>query len=490
MKPVPSAIVAAAALGASFPVHGVYLNTNGTGQALIYPYYTVRTAGGGNAFNTYLTVVNTATSAKAVRVRLREGRAGRPVLDFNLYLSPNDVWASAVVPTADGAQLITTDTSCTDPAFSTGTGSTFLPLNANGYTGTNADGFGDTLDRTREGYVEMLEMATLTGLSAQAVTHNSAGIPSNCAAIRTTAVTTAPPGGGLSGTLTLINVNSGQDFTLDATALDNLASRAYFRPPSNAVPVDFSANEIDPVSVVVAGGHVYRSTWTRPQDAVSAVLMRSSWAGEYILDIGTRSLTDVVTTMPTRHYYVSGTGFEPPFTASGAWNMFCAGTGPGEAPPGLGQRLAVLYFNRDEQGAAMSGSGFISYPRPYLCAAAAVGSVRNAATHMPEDHSRSAVLGSTTGGLALYSIGGFQNGWLDFVPEGPLPGLASLPGSTRTEIAGGQVTTGSHLHRGLPVIGFTVRTFSNGTLTCTGAGSCQGNYGGAFGLKYRRTISP
>jgi hypothetical protein len=41
---------------------------------------------------------------------------------------------------------------------------------------------------------------------------------------------------------------------------------------------------------------------------------------------------------------------------------------------------------------------------------------------------------------------------------------------------------------GLPVVGFMVRTFRNGTLACAGAPSCQGNYGGAFPHRTIRTI--
>ena len=83
-RPTPLSSAVALALGASLPGHAVQLNTDGHGQALIYPYYTVRAAPDGNAFNTYLSVVNTTTQAKAVRVRLREGRIGRAVLDKEL----------------------------------------------------------------------------------------------------------------------------------------------------------------------------------------------------------------------------------------------------------------------------------------------------------------------------------------------------------------------------------------------------------------------
>jgi hypothetical protein len=58
-----------AGLGAAGTAEAVYLNPNGTGQVLVYPYYTVQSSGGAS-WNTYLSVVNTTTRAKAVKVRV------------------------------------------------------------------------------------------------------------------------------------------------------------------------------------------------------------------------------------------------------------------------------------------------------------------------------------------------------------------------------------------------------------------------------------
>jgi hypothetical protein len=500
MKRTRIAAAVTVALGIH-PAQAVQLNPDGLGQALIFPYYTVRTAPGGNAFNTYLTVVNTTADAKAVRVRFREGRAARPVLDMNLFLSPNDVWAAAMVPTAAGTQLITNDTSCTDPAFvASGSGTPALPLHANAYTGSGADGFGDTLDRTREGFLEVIEMAVLTESSARAVTHNASGVPENCAAIRATAgPTVAAPSAGLSGTLTLINVNSGQDFTLDATALDGLSTRAFFRPPGDPYP-DFNALEIDPVSVVLAHGHAYRSLWTRPADAVSAALMTGQTMAEYVLDNNTSSATDLVATLPTRHFHANTTSASPPFAMPVAWGAVgCGSTNGGSA---FGEALTVTNFNREEQGVVVMESGSLSQPiTTRQCAAASVASLYNSAIHLPpSDRSRTFVFGSTTRSLGsggfINMHTGFQNGWLVMAPgvrpgtgsqASPLPAFISLTGSTRTNLLTGQVTTGSHTYVGLPVVGFFARTFANGTLTCS-AGACQGNYGGAFAYRAREAI--
>src|SRR5215475_6506282 len=110
-------IAVAAALGAATTAEAVVLNPNGTGQVLIYPYYTVNAG-----FGTLLSLVNATDRGKALKVHVREGYDGRDVLVFNLYLSPFDVWVAQIFDTsADGSgpgALATNDNSCTVPAFS------------------------------------------------------------------------------------------------------------------------------------------------------------------------------------------------------------------------------------------------------------------------------------------------------------------------------------------------------------------------------------
>src|SRR5438445_88329 len=96
----------------------VYQSADGLGQALIYPYFTAQSASG-NPFNTFISIVNHSADAKALRVRVREGRNSRPLASINVFLSGHDVWTAAVVPTAAGnARLISLDRSCTNPQLS------------------------------------------------------------------------------------------------------------------------------------------------------------------------------------------------------------------------------------------------------------------------------------------------------------------------------------------------------------------------------------
>lgn len=82
--------VVSAALGTSM-AQAVYVDPDDVGQALIYPYFSAQERAG-NPFNTYLSVVNQSAVAKVMRVRFREGRRGKEVAGFNLYLAPRDTW--------------------------------------------------------------------------------------------------------------------------------------------------------------------------------------------------------------------------------------------------------------------------------------------------------------------------------------------------------------------------------------------------------------
>jgi hypothetical protein len=482
-----------AVLAASGPACAVSLNVDGMGQALIYPYYTAQSSGA-NPYNTYLSLVNHTADAKAVRVRLRESRNSREVASFNVFLSPNDMWTGAIVPllNSPAAALISADRSCASPAF---VATAELPpgvifQNAF-YSGTFSDSNGEGLERTREGWVEMIEMATLTGATAARVTHNGSGVPANCAAVQgNAALDVAPPTGGLSGTLTLINVASGMDFTVNAEALADLGTRPFYRPPSDPYP-DLNATEIDPVSIVVANGSVYRSSWNRAADAVSAVLMRSEALAEYVLDDGTGSRTDWVVNFPTRHHFVSTATSAAPFSRPGTWSGDCGG--------GLaqnqwrGEEIQITFFNREEGYAVFNSAGSEFGILPFaalLCAAASVFNFVNGSAHLAGGASAS-VLGSVSRGLSTGAVpvtATMQNGWARLSPAVAMS-LTSLGASTRTSLATGATSLGPHSFSGLPMVGLMVRTFVNGTLVCN-AGACQGNYGGSFPLKFRRGITP
>ena len=78
-----------------------------TSNALIFPAYFV-----GNGWETHLRVVNTANEGVVAKVVFFDGKDSHEVVDFNIYLSPNDVWTGTLKVDNDGvAKIISTDDS-------------------------------------------------------------------------------------------------------------------------------------------------------------------------------------------------------------------------------------------------------------------------------------------------------------------------------------------------------------------------------------------
>lgn len=150
--------------GAAMAQAAFDVNESGTGVIQIVPYFTAQD---GNA--TVLHVVNTdTTNAKAVKVRFRGASNSDDLLDFQVFLSPGDAWTGLASANADGRlQLVTSDSSCTLPASVRTDGVTLAPLDR--LTNRLWDTPAKVNAQTREGYIEILEMATIPPKSKEAV---------------------------------------------------------------------------------------------------------------------------------------------------------------------------------------------------------------------------------------------------------------------------------------------------------------------------------
>lgn len=479
-KSLYAALAGVSALGVTGAAQAVNLNPDGLGQVLIYPYYTTRADAGGNAYTSLLSVVNTTSSAKAVKVRFLEGKNSREVLDFNLFLSKHDVWTAAILPGSDGGAFVgTLDKSCTLPPIPS-TGQPFVNF---AYTGSNDDKGGTSLDRVKEGYVEIIEMATFNtdSTTSQIVTHVG-GVPGQngftCADLTDTQASSDAnnPQGGLFGGMTLINVNNGTDFTEDAVALDNYFQFSEFTDniynAAGSILPDLQLAQ-PPVSQVLAFSNVYTSSWTfGTADPVSAVLMHSNVMNEFVLDAGTKSGTDWVVTFPTKRYYVNvGTGNAP--------KLFQRNFNKTD---GSCDDVSLNIYDREERTTS-TPVGF-SPPPPTqtnsICWEANVVTFNN-----------SNVLGSVNVANVPTT---FQDGWLNIgFPTGitgASPTVHELINTTNTLITsiGSSTSSGNTVtYVGLPVVGFAVQTFSNGTLPVGGV-TVLSNYGGNFVHKYQTIV--
>ena len=314
------------------------------------------------------------------------------------------------------------------------------------------DAAGNSLDRSREGYVEIIEMSDIKAGSttAKRITHVN-GVPPACG-LNNDADALADSvlgSGGLFGGMTIINVRGGVEFTSNATALANW---------NTGGPLYFAAGDVQPTIVqgdstfsLFTGTSAINGTANNGRDAVSIVLMHKDLMNEYVLDSGTRSGTDWVVNFPTKRFYYSDNAvssfFQRNFTVNGACDD-----------------IDVKFWDREEQTVTVRG-GFSPPPpgaAPYaLCWEANVVTFNN-----------SNVFNSSNS--ANLSVGTFQNGWATFDLGPP------VLDKTRHIIT----TPTSGTYTGLPVVGFSAITYRNNTLKDGNGLNVQSTYGGAFPHRY------
>jgi hypothetical protein len=450
----------------------IHVNPRGTGQALLLPYYTVN-----KQQQTYLTVSNTSDRAKMVEVQFMEGYNSRTVLLFRLFMAPFDVWTGTVFALDDvdgeggeGAALLTDDRSCTGPNFWTEghgmlNGSPYARFYSSDYAG---DGGPQAISRTREGHIQIVELADLTGSLANAVTHRQ-GVPLDCSRVRNLVAPTpqtVPSTGGLFASGAVINVGQGTYYPYRATALAGFPEQVRFNGLDTIIDpltltFDYQTDRSNAqvyvdgaiIDVTYEGGFPYQSI-----DAVSAVLMADMLQNEYLLDPAIGANSDWVVTFPTKQFYTNGLFFpgpseaRPPFVELFGENGSCV-------------RTHVRYLDRESQ--TVADSGFPGAPpiptRPSLCYTTNVLSFLNTVNVEP-----SPVLGSRLIATGFALNPAFKAGWawLDF--DDPNTERHAMRASMAVGADAGKV------FHGLPAIGFWATNLVNNNV----ADGVMSNYSG------------
>ena len=303
---VAAALVAAQA-------HAVYLNPHGTGEALVYPYYTVN---GGNS--TLISITNTQNVGKAIKIRFLESQDSREVLDFNVYLSPFDMWVAQLVDKDGGAAIFTNDNSCTVPHIPT-TAATALDFSTASFDGTDPVQFSDggpvDIGRTREGSIEIIEMGTVTNASENTLTAISHvnGVPHNCAQVSSAwtsywqadpTTDMAPATGGLYGSGTILNLARGTVQMYNADALGQ-----FYKPDSP--PMHTAHDALTPnlssgtskTSLTFVDDAAITTPFDKSIDAVSSVFMVDSVINDFWTSSNIGASSEWVLTFPTKRFY-------------------------------------------------------------------------------------------------------------------------------------------------------------------------------------------
>ena len=320
----------------------------GTGHMLVVPYFSTQD---GNS--TLLSIINTdETKGKAVKVRFRGAANSDDIYDFQVFLSPGDVWTANVSAGADGKSFLTTaDASCTKPAKATLNSTPFVTTRLNPAATAEVKA-----NNTREGYIEIFNMADIVKPAAGAtnlytsIKHKNGVAP--CANIAadavagttastawtaintdaTNAVLTGAPIGmaapttGLVANWTIINVPKSVAWSgaaaaieaVDAAGVPAAGNVVYFPQTSTALTAAQAlANTADPLmqgATPVVKGALYDLpdmstpyvTGAANPSAQAAALANAIAAtavmNEFWTDPAISAATDWVFSMPTRRY--------------------------------------------------------------------------------------------------------------------------------------------------------------------------------------------
>lgn len=307
-------------------------NSAGIGHQLLYPYFTAQSD---NA--TLINVINTDTvRGKLVKVRFRGAGNSDDLYDFQLLLSPGDVYTAAVSKDAASglAKLASGDKTCV------------LPANANNATFATSrvdptPAKGDAANETREGYIEMINMADIPSGSAlfTAIKHVAGVAPCTASALDilktditgglTEAATRGltPPSGGLTGDWVILNqLNtaawSGAATALRATGGTGLGNLVFwpqiFGTPSQVTAATLPTVTADPLftNAVVAPQFYDLPDLSTPYvttdlsaaaraDDTSLNLQITSLKHQIVTSSDIGAVTDVVLSQPTRRYAVA-----------------------------------------------------------------------------------------------------------------------------------------------------------------------------------------
>lgn len=511
-KNLLSLAVAASAVGVATGASAqMYLNEEGTGEALIFPFYSVQS---GN--DTYIHIVNTTAQTKAVKVRMIESVSSLETLDFNLYMSPQDHFSFALTADGEGAKLVTKDTSCTVPAIpEAGVGLSSILWAADATAPTEAEA-----NREQLGYIEVIEMGQIDAdgqgaaeadidgaMIAAAVDHGTTGTPADCplvvglwtdtgvaatrgawyveaeaqnvgtaanASVGTTGMEAVWNGGGLYGVGTVINVAEGTAFGYDAKAIEDLADAAeagttgaiLHYPPGDTRP-DFTDEAMNDTATVNVDG--VQTTYTgqigQNHTPVSALFMTSSIANDYVVDTDISGLTDWIINFPTKSSHAT-VGVDADGNATVALSAPFSNTTTAAATDllELCQPVSVTGYDREEQtqnppAPGTDGPAFSPATRPDV----AVNPDLLICNEVTVAHFGASSATNTTNEIAngLANVSAFVSGWAAGWATMDLERDNLNNTVDNARVLDGNLGIAGEL-AGLPVTGFAVVEYTNG----------------------------
>ena len=337
-------VVAPASVTQAPAANQLVVTPAGIGHILVVPYFTTQ---GSHA--TLLNLVNTDTAnGKAVKLRFRGAANSDDLFDITVFLSPGDVWTANVSANGELSALTTADTSCTLPSAAQ-IKETFGKFSTNRVLDNAAA-------QTREGYVEILNMADipprsivnaatgeLTNSALYTATKHVNGVAPCTQGVmdaQAQPLSANPlsgnnpqargyswPTGGLMANWTVVDVGTKASFSGEAIAVRAVnaagvsgAANLVFSPqtgdPVGTTAFNLTADPLLKLGTVRAASYDFPDLSTpyttggtgTPEDqanALAGALATQFISNEYLTNPAVNFATDWVFSMPTRRYAVA-----------------------------------------------------------------------------------------------------------------------------------------------------------------------------------------
>ena len=333
------------------------INPNGTGQVLIFPYYTVN-----QSQQTLLTVSNPTTAAKSLEVVFHEAYNGKVVYSIDVQLAPHQTWTTAAFALSDinvtghGVGISDNVDVCSTEIVSTPSGVftpglTYSVFSNEFFTGTNADAGPTDDSRTREGFIEVFELSEIQGATATSLSNGTCPTLSQPVATDYTA-----PTGGIAGSVAVINVPQGTFFAFEPKAIDGFRAQAIL--PLHDATLAMAGDETsDTVSASIPyHGTIVTTTFPNGEgiDAVSNLFMAQAVYGDIDETQAIGANTDWVLTFPTKQFYVNA----PQMVGLGPFDYL---VGDAQSPFG-GSYVPTPIVISAHNGALLNACGFSGCP--------------------------------------------------------------------------------------------------------------------------------
>jgi hypothetical protein len=450
---------------------GPRLNPNGIGQYLVGPYYDVRPVNG-DAQAVNIQIINTNTNNTALpvcgaadfvngtdgagcynpiggilfKIRFRESRLSKEVLDFVVPISCGEVWAGVVelgpnnlprirskYPIATAQSNATTIVS--DDLLNTANGQTFLPPNGTLPPGvTQAD--------VQRGYIEVIAMEALNcepddGKLDIASTETWTRLQGD----RT-------PSNALGAEAFLVRTGSGVSHAYNFTAISAWVGLGL----GSIAPQNLFADS-DPDWDNCRAVDIALNPYADPFDCVrqaNLALSKSRLISQYDVATATAGSTNVVVTLPTKYANC---------LLNAAQNNYVARRYPQTSftCSSLGEEIACTVYNREEEFDSPEEPPFSPGEPDEACVLPRELTI----FHLSVDGGLGA-LGDI--GFATGNLDPSDSGWLDLDlvrnAQGAIVHQEEFPNVTTHDILGAYLFG----YRGLPATGLVVQEFFNGNV--------------------------